>query len=648
MNFYRTNEQLREAADVFHIYFSERMQQVIETAEYARRGQFKLPYTMASEEWIDHGVNVDWLYNPTEDLEYTWILNRHWHLRELGIAYLVTDDDRYVQTYQAHIRSWLKQNPVPIGISYGDAVYFQRPGPWRLLEVGLRVQSWIWGYMLMCHSAALEEAFVQEMKASLAVQASYLSHYLGDTSINHATMHMQGLYMIGTFLADHPDAPYWRQLARERLQLCMHDQIRADGIQEELTPHYHTASLDMFGTPYWLAKQTGRPFSRRYEESLGSMLTFSLATIRPDGTSIPLSDSDSTTHVLAKVGFISAVLGDDTIMRQVEASEELLWMMGIEVFLRWVAKNQEEGGLTSATAQSARLATVSFPETGYYVMRDAQHYVFVDAAPLGGAHGHADALHAEWMVRGQLIFGDSGRYTYQEGEWRRYFKGTSAHNTVTVDGQDQTPYLSTQKWGEPEAEVELHRWQTGDDFDFIDASHNGYQRLSEPVRHRRWLLFGKKFPLLVIVDWLDGEGEHLAEQTFHLAAGARIEAGSRLESEMTVQSGEEQVRLIWASTGNCDASGSLTVKQGWRSHNYGTKEEVPVLAYRLNFTDRAAIITVCLPADEASQAVQLYVTQLEVRHEKRAVEVHFAQAMSEETTTILYLDEEKVDLRAAN
>ncbi len=34
---------------------------------------------------------------------------------------------------------------------------------------------------------------------------------------------------------------------------------------------------------------------------------------------------------------------------------------------------------------------------------------------------------------------DPGRYTYAEPE-RRWFRGTAAHNTVTVDGLDQTPY----------------------------------------------------------------------------------------------------------------------------------------------------------------------------------------------------------------
>ena len=125
-------------------------------------------------------------------------------------------------------------------------------------------------------------------------------------------------------------------------------------------------------------------------------------------------------------------------------------------------------------------------------MRDKYQYLFFDAAAMGGAHGHADALNVEWMWKNQLFFTDTGRYTYEEGKWRRYFKSTRAHNTVTVDGLDQTPYLFTQQWGEPEAQATTLRWESNDSYHFIDASQDGYTHLPDPVTHRRWMLAGWK------------------------------------------------------------------------------------------------------------------------------------------------------------
>ncbi|MGG1552710.1 alginate lyase family protein [Paenibacillus ferrarius] len=627
--FYITNEQLQEASVLFGQRFPERVQQVIETAENAWQGRFKLPYTMAADRWVEHGSPPDWLYNPTEDLEYTWILNRHWHLRDVGIAYLLTKDERYVQTFQAHVRSWIRQNPAPVGLSYEEAVYFQRPGPWRLLEVGLRVQSWIWGYMLMCHSAELELLFLEELEASLAEQAAHLSRYLGETTINHATMHMQGLYTVGTFLEGHPAASYWRQLARERLLLCLQEQIRPDGIQEELTPHYHTGSLEMFGTPFWLAKQTGRDFPPRYEAKLREMVAFSLATIRTDGTSIPLADSDSSLDVPAKVGFIGAIVGDVGIVRQGEMCESLLWLLGKDAYLRLLEEVETE-------ARDVQLSSVHFPDSGYYALRDRDNYVFFDSAPLGGAHGHADALHVEWMHKGQLIFGDCGRYTYQEGAWRRYFKGTAAHNTVLIDEEDQTPYLATQKWGTPEAEVTVHRNVNNEALELVDASHSGYLRLPEPILHRRWLVKGKNVPFLLLVDWLDGEGTHQAEQLFHLAARADVDLSQQAGKQALVQAGAESVRFHWVSAGLHDVT--LGIKEGWRSASYGSKQAIPVLVCQGAFTDRAVIATVCMP-----EGAGWKVERIEVLQEQRTVKVYLSRARGE--SAIIEVEEERIDFR---
>lgn len=633
MLFFVTNEELREATEVFKVHFPSRVAVIQEMADHTCEGKFKLPYTMAAGDWIDHGVRPNWLYNPTEDLEYTWILNRHWHLRDLGISYLLTGEERYVEAYKRHVTSWIEQNPMPTSLTYEQMVYFQRPGPWRLLEVGLRVQSWVWAYMMMSHSPSLNTDFETVWRDSLAEQAAFLSRFLGETSINHATMHMQGLFMVGTFLAEHADAPYWRQLAQERLTLCMHDQIRADGIQNELTPHYHTASLDMFGSPYLLAKQTGRPFPNRYRDKLKSMVAFSNATIRPDGRSVALSDSDSGAHVWAKVGFIGAICEDEAICEQGESSEELLWMLGAEKFTYWLDRMGKESGKEPST--------VTFPESGYYVMQDAQQYVFFDAAPMGGAHGHADALHFEWMHRGHLIFGDSGRYTYQEGEWRRYFKGTSAHNTLTIDGLDQTPYESTQQWGEPEAVVTLHRWTSCEAYDFIDASHNGYTRLAEPITHRRWLLMGKEYPFLLVVDMLEGLGTHQLEQTFHLSHDTQVEirsdrANGIMEAACVYEKDHDKemgLHMYW--TGSDGTTPELYIKEGWRSDDYGAKEAIPVLAYRQFFTSRTAIATLCLPDLALKNSAAWQVDYLNVSELERRVDIQMTISVDCQLTLIV-------------
>ena len=66
-----------------------------------------------------------------------------------------------------------------------------------------------------------------------------------------------------------------------------------------------------------------------------------------------------------------------------------------------------------------------------------------DAGPLGyqtiAAHGHADALAFTLSVGGLEFLVDPGTYAFHaHGAWRQYFRGTAAHNTLRVDGKDQS------------------------------------------------------------------------------------------------------------------------------------------------------------------------------------------------------------------
>ena len=84
----------------------------------------------------------------------------------------------------------------------------------------------------------------------------------------------------------------------------------------------------------------------------------------------------------------------------------------------------------------------------------------MDAGPLGflsiAAHGHADCLSLLLSVSGKELLVDPGTYCYHtEREWRDYFRSTAAHNTVRVDGVDQSQIAGAFLWAEKaEASVE--------------------------------------------------------------------------------------------------------------------------------------------------------------------------------------------------
>lgn len=86
------------------------------------------------------------------------------------------------------------------------------------------------------------------------------------------------------------------------------------------------------------------------------------------------------------------------------------------------------------------------PHGGYYKLYDGNISVIVDAGAIGPdympGHGHCDCQSFELAVDGIPVLVNSGTYAYQT-ELRKYFRDTAAHNTLTINGHEQS-----ECWGE--------------------------------------------------------------------------------------------------------------------------------------------------------------------------------------------------------
>jgi len=84
---------------------------------------------------------------------------------------------------------------------------------------------------------------------------------------------------------------------------------------------------------------------------------------------------------------------------------------------------------------------------------------------------------------------DPGTYRYSgEPDFRRYFKGIRAHNTVSIDGMDQSVQETSFIWSKP-YKLEHVRCGKYNGRTIISALHTGYSDLKKPVKHKRELLF---------------------------------------------------------------------------------------------------------------------------------------------------------------
>ena len=193
----------------------------------------------------------------------------------------------------------------------------------------------------------------------------------------------------------------------------------------------------------------------------------------------------------------------------------------------------------------------SFPDGGYFTQRSDERFLIFDCGPLGdGGHGHYDLLSFEAWAGGRPLVVDPGRYTYAEGppNLRHWFKGTAAHNTVCVDGLDQTPYARKAPSG-PAAAAALPRAHERDEL--VGEAHSPAY---EAVHRRRVAFVDDRY--WVIEDTLAGEREHRYDLRFHLPPGEAWTVGLG-------RARRPALALV------IDGADEIAIEPGWVAPRYG-------------------------------------------------------------------------------
>jgi hypothetical protein len=280
------------------------------------------------------------------------------------------------------------------------------------------------------------------------------------------------------------------------------------------------------------------------------------------------------------------------------ATPEVLWLMGsagLRVFDAVIPTPPSDG------------ASRVFPSGGYGVMRSGwepdAHQVIVDVGPLGcpttSGHGHADLLSIQCAIFGEACLVDAGTYSYTaERPWREFFRSTAAHSTVRMDGQDQAQSAGPFRWHQ-RPRARLRTWQSDVDRDVLDADHDAYQHLADPVTCRRRVIFVKP-DYWIVVDDLDGAASHQVEVGFQFAPTMQVTVGP----ESWVRAQTPGGRVLWMlslASSRVQTSlecGALDPIRGWASSDYGQRQPAPRLSYASHATLPWRALTLLLPDAE--------------------------------------------------
>lgn len=515
---------------------------------------------------LDLGAQPDWLMADfPSDAEWRIEWSKFYYGLDLAFAYGKTGDLKFLRAWERLALSWISQVPVDFDASDVTA---------------RRILNWIYAWDRFASTprfSGFTEGFEEQILDSLAEQTAHLRHHL-TSERNHRTLELYALFIAALALPELDADGSLLDFAIAELHRNLLTDIRPDGVHRENSTHYHMLVLRTFLGARENARRFNLDFPAGFDSHLERACEFAMHCHRPDGLIPALSDSDTGSYA------------------------DLL-ELAAELFARpdflYVAT---QGGRGIPPQQRQ----VSFPDGGYFIQRsdwgqqsapprDARFLIF-DCGPLGdGGHGHYDLLNVEIAAAGRPLVVDPGRYTYSEHgmNWRRWFKGTAAHNTVCVDGQDQTPYRCGKPKGST-AQGRLIQRLSAPDFDLLcgEATSPAYE-----VEHTRRILFvaGEYW---LIVDHLRGLRPHRFDLRFHLAPEAWNRTRVALDG-LNPAVRAPGLALVF------EATRQPNIEPGWVSPEYGVKHRAPVVSLVEDGAREACFFTLVAPRDMNAPAPKL-------------------------------------------
>jgi hypothetical protein len=232
---------------------------------------------------------------------------------------------------------------------------------------------------------------------------------------------------------------------------------------------------------------------------------------------------------------------------------------------------------------SEPVASEQFPEGRVYVQREGELYAIIDCGEVGingqGSHGHNDMLSFELYYRARTFFSDAGSYVYTgDATARNQFRATAYHNTVMIDGVEINEIYPGQLFvlGN-QAQPKINQWESNEEFDLLDAEHNGYLRLPQGIIHRRQFMFKKYIGCWVITDQFSGAGQHQFSFFFNFDSGLALEIANR--NRVIATDEETAITLALAPLGNNGLRAELVER--YVSKGYGEREKSWGVVYNL-------------------------------------------------------------------
>lgn len=426
------------------------------------------------------------------DIKVPWELSRCQHLLWLGVAYLLTNEEKYAKEVIDEIIWWIDDNPLMYSVNWTCS-----------MDVAFRAVNWMCALNMISGYKDFNEDFSIKVSKSLWQHMFFIRHNLekgSPYSNNHYASDLAGLIFLGSFFYHERKGFRCLKFAVKEFFKEIRLQVLPSGVHYERSVSYHRLMTEIVSYPIYVLLRGGFDIPKDIMSRVNCMYGFVASYIKPNGFSPLIADNDDGRFA----PFINRDFRCHNYLIDTESIENRFIAAGINYQFSPIINNDS-----------------IYPDAGFAILHEGDNYLFVNHGGYSKCpketdtyiktHTHNDLLSYELSLNGEDLLVDGGAYLYTSSEEsRNEFRSTLKHNTVVVDNEEQNGLISTfsLKRNVVKSGLSLEK----------DGIEGSYTTLNGRMTHKRVFTF--KNEKLVIRDYLGKKGNnHDAKFYFHFAEG---------------------------------------------------------------------------------------------------------------------------------
>ncbi len=400
-------------------------------------------------QWLNIGKNYDWVTNPSNgyryditkhwseipdlseeagDIKYVWEKSRFSYLLTL-IRYDYHFDKDLSEFVFSEIESWIDANPINQGPN------------WRCSqEISLRIFNWCYALYYYQNSPALTEERWLKIQQVIYASVHHVYHHIDFSRIavrnNHAITETLFLTLSNILFPFIPETQKWAKDGLKWFEQEIAYQIYEDGTFLQFSMNYHRVVIQLLSLGISTFKINQQLFSKVVYNKAYKSVNFLYQCMQDENGWLPNTGSND--------GALFFPMTDLDYRDYRPQLDSLHFNLTGKHFFRndEIIENSFWLGETSIDSKFEPITKINgnsaFSNGGYYLHREDDNFTMIRCVGYKNRPNQSDNLHVDIWINDENVLRDQGSYKYNTSkELIDYFKGTEAHNTLSIEGESQ-------------------------------------------------------------------------------------------------------------------------------------------------------------------------------------------------------------------